>query len=324
MSVVAQNLSVQRNTLLPTVLLLASCFCFGTIPYFAKTLTDAGIAPYAIAFYRYGLSAVILLPLLWAARKMLSTLLWGILSGIVIGLGWIGYVAALKSVPVSTVGVIYMTYPVFTILIGWLWFRDMPTRRAIIGSILVVIAAVLAGSPAAIETGQLPALIISLTAPISFGFGINVLIHKMTPLKPLTRVASFTFGSSLGLLPLLLVSEPAAVLPGSLSDWKLVAGLALGTALIPQLVYSTFAPRIGAARSAMAGSVELPTMFLISWFILGEVIGPVQWLACVMVTIAIVMTPARATRNLSTQMAIPEKRGKNQLPPRLSDIWFDD
>ena len=217
-----------------------------------------------------------------------------------------------------------MTYPVFTIVIGWLWFRDKPTHRAMLGSILVIIAAILAGSPAAIAAHQLPALIISLSAPITFGFGINVLIHKMTPLTPLARVASFTTGSSLGLLPLLLISEPAVVIPHNPSDWKLVIGLALGTALIPQLIYSTFAPRVGAARSAMAGSVELPTMFIISWFVLGEVIGPVQWLACMLVTIAIVMTPARSTRNLATQMAVPEKTGKNQVPKRLSEIWFDD
>lgn len=324
MSVAVQSLPIERNTLIPTLLLIASCFCFGTIPYFAKTLTDAGIAPYAIAFFRYGLSAVILLPVLWTARALLKTILWGIFSGITIGLGWIGYVAALKTVPVSTAGVVYMTYPVFTIFIGWLWFRDVPTKRAIIGSLLVVIAAVLASSPAAIETQQLPALLISLSAPITFGFGINVLIHKMTPLTPLCRVASFTLGSSLGLLPLLLASEPAVVIPQDPANWILVMGLALGTALFPQLIYSTFAPKVGAARSAMAGSVELPTMFMISWFVLGEVIGPVQWFACLLITVAIIMTPARSTRNLSTQMAVPEKTGENQIPKRLSEIWFED
>ena len=305
MSQIASDLPSQ-NTLLPTVLLVLACVCFGTIPYFAKTLIDAGMAPYAVAFYRYGLSAVILSPLLFMSRSQPRVVLWGMLSGVTVGLGWIGYVAAIKTAPVSTVGVMYMTYPVFTLAIGWLWFRDIPTRRAVIASLLVLLAAVLAGSPASIEPHQLPALLISLAAPISFGFGINVLIHKLTPLKPLTRVATFTTGSSLGLLPLLLSSEISAVLPQTSFDWLLVSGLALGTALIPQLVYSICAPLIGAARSSMAGSVELPTMFLISWFVLGEIIGPVQWAACLLVTVAILITPARATRNLSTQLVMPK------------------
>jgi drug/metabolite transporter (DMT)-like permease len=107
---------------------------------------------------------------------------------------------------------------------------------------------------------------------------------------------------------LLLLSNPEAVLPQSVEDWQLVAGLALGTALIPQLLYTAFAHRIGAARSAVAGSIELPTMFFIGWFALGEVIGVAQWLACALVTIAILLTPARATRNLTTQMVLPRKK----------------
>ena len=125
MSEVASHLPIERSTLLPTVMLVLSCCCFGTIPYFAKTLTDAGMAPYAVAFYRYGLSALILMPLLRVPAAQIRTVLWGIGSGFSIGLGWIGYVAALKSVPVSTIGVMYMTYPVFTLAIGWLlsWLR---------------------------------------------------------------------------------------------------------------------------------------------------------------------------------------------------------
>jgi hypothetical protein len=48
-----------RGTLLPTCLVVLACFCFGTIPYFAKSLTDSGMASYAVAFYRYGLSALV-------------------------------------------------------------------------------------------------------------------------------------------------------------------------------------------------------------------------------------------------------------------------
>jgi drug/metabolite transporter (DMT)-like permease len=304
-----QSIPLERNTLLPTCLVVLACFCFGTIPYFAKSLSDAGMAPYAVAFYRYGLSAIVLLPiLLRLPAAQLRTVLWGILSGVSVGLGWVGFVSALETVPVTTVGVLYMTYPVFTILIGWLWFRDTPSRRAICGALMVIMAALLASSPAAVEPHHLPALLISLTAPISFGLGINILIHKLTPIKALARVASFSVGASLGLLPLLILSAPGTVLPQHPDDWWLIAGLALGTALLPQWIYCVFAPEIGAARSAVAGSVELPTMFLVGWFLLGENIGIAQWLACLMVTLAILLTPARATRNLSTTLAMPRKQ----------------
>ena len=305
----SHSLTREPGVLLPTCVVLLSCFCFGTIPYFAKTLIDSGMASYAVAFYRYGLSALILFPiLLRLPAAQLKTIIWGVASGVAVGLGWIGYVSALKTVPVSTVGVLYMTYPVFTILIGWLWFQDKPSKRALCATGIVIAAAVIASSPAAVEPRHLPAMLISLTAPISFGLGINILIHKLTPINALARVASFTLGASVSLLPLLILSEPRAVLPQDIAGWQLIAGLALGTALLPQLLYTIFAPMIGAARSAVAGSIELPTMFFVGWFALGEIVGPAQWLACLLITLAILLTPARATRNLTTQMVLPAKK----------------
>jgi len=297
-----------RGTLLPTCLVVLACFCFGTIPYFAKSLTDSGMASHAVAFYRYGLSALVLFPLLLrlpvGQRK---TALWGILSGVSVGLGWIGFVSALKSVPVSTVGVLYMTYPVFTLLIGWIWFHDVPAKKGITGALMVIVAALVASSPAAVEPRHLPAILISLSAPITFGFAINVLIHKLTSIRPIARVAAFSVGASISLMPLLILSEPDTVLPQNASDWQLIGGLALCTALLPQLLYVTFAPRIGAVRSAVAGSVELPTMFFIGWYTLGEVIGLAQWLACLLITLAILMTPARATPGIATGI-VPQRK----------------
>ncbi len=307
------SLAADRGSLLPTCLVLLACVCFGTIPYFAKSLTDAGIASYAVAFYRYGLSALVLLPLLLRVSvAQLRTVAWGLVSGVSVGLGWIGFVAALETVPVSSLGVLYMTYPVFTLLIGWIWFRDLPSKRAVSGALMVVMAALLASSPAAIEPHHLPAMLLSLSAPISFGFGINVLVHKLTPIPGIARVATFSVGAATSLLPLLLLSAPDEVLPRTEAQWWAVAGLAFGTALLPQLLYTTFAPMIGAARSAVAGSIELPTMFLVGLLFMNETIGPAQWIACGLVTLAIVMTPARATRNLSTQMVMPRKPGQDE------------
>lgn len=312
----------EYGSLLPTGLVLMSCFCFGTIPYFAKILIDSGMASYSIAFYRYGLSAVMLMPLLWVPREQLKTLAWGLLSGVSVGLGWIGFVYALRTVPVSTVGVLYMTYPVFTLLIGWIWFRDVPSKSAMTAALIVIMAALLASSPAAIDPRHLPAMLVSLSAPISFGFGINVLIHRLMPLKPIKRVAAFSTGASVSLIPLMMLAAPGSVTPQTAEGWWLVAGLALGTALLPQLLYVSFAPMIGAARSAMAGSVELPTMFIVSWFMLGETIGLAQWASCLLITLAILMTPASARRNMSTQMVMPSAKQKEVASKRLSDTWF--
>ncbi len=82
----------------------------------------------------------------------------GLFAGLVMGLGWIGYVRAVAVAPISVVGVLYMTYPVFTVAITWVLFRDRPTRRAVLAALMIVAASVLASSPAAVSPAHLPVL----------------------------------------------------------------------------------------------------------------------------------------------------------------------
>ena len=107
MTGITNSALARQNTLLPTTLVLLSCFCFGTIPYFARSLTGAGMAAHAVGFYRYGISALVLFPLLLRLpRSKWKTILWGLACGAFVGLGWVGYVNGLKTVPVSTIGVL--------------------------------------------------------------------------------------------------------------------------------------------------------------------------------------------------------------------------
>lgn len=276
--------------------------CFGLVPYFGRSLTEQGMAPFAVAFYRYVLAAIVLLPILLRQVKAWREVLWGLVTGVAMGLGWIGYVTALETLPVSTVGVLYMTYPVFTVIIAWLLFGDRPTRRALIASGLIVLAAVIAGNPSAVPVGQLPALLFSLAAPLGFGFGICVLVHRLSRIPPLARIASVSLGSFVGLVPLMLMSNADQILPKTTDGWILIAGIAIVSALVPQLIYSVCSPIIGTSRTAVIGSVELPTMFAVSVFAFGEQVTPPQAIACVLVVSAIILTRSRATRNVTTNI----------------------
>ena len=210
---------------------LFASICFGFVPYFSRGLTDQGLAPYAVAFYRYILAAVVLLPELLKYRSNWREIVWGMVAGGVMGLGWVGYVTALETVPASTVGVLYMTYPVFTIVISWTLFGDRPTRRSIVAAGLIVAAAIIAGSPASVPSDQIPTLLVSLAAPFGFGFGICVLVHRLSRIAPLARIASVSLGSVIGLVPLILTSEINEILPKGGSDWFLIVGIGLITAL---------------------------------------------------------------------------------------------
>ncbi|MCC0036710.1 MAG: DMT family transporter [Hoeflea sp.] len=294
---------------LATLGVIAASVGFGLVPYFARSLTAEGMAPHAVAFFRYAIAASVLLPFVWQARANWKALLWGLCAGVAMGVGWIGYVRAVEIAPVSTVGVLYMTYPVFTLLIAWLVFGDRPGRRAVFAALMIIAAAALASSPAAISADHLSALVLSLAAPLGFGFGINVLVHKLVVLKPLARISCVSLGSVLGLLPLMAATPAAALFPVSASGWWLVAGIAFGSALIPQLLYTVAAPVIGTARTAIAGSFELPTMFLVGWFAFGEPVGITQWIACAIVISAIALTPGKSIRSVAANIAVEGEGG---------------
>jgi drug/metabolite transporter (DMT)-like permease len=276
-----------------TIMIALAAFGFGLVPYFAKSLVDAGLPEPMVAFSRYMIAAVVLAPFLKLGREGRTTTAWGVLAGAAMALGWIGYVDALKTVPVAVIGVLYMTYPVFTLGIAWIWFKDRPGRRSLLAATLIVIAAAVSMSPAAVAANAVPVMLISLIAPLCFGFAINILTNKLIHVPPLSRLACVSVGATLGLTPLIATLDIKPLLVIAAGHWWLIGGIAIVTALVPQLLYSVHAPRIGAARTAMAGSVELPTMFLIGWFCFGEDIGLSHLLAAGMVLTAIVITPVR-------------------------------
>jgi drug/metabolite transporter (DMT)-like permease len=177
---------------------------FGLIPLFARGLTEAGIAPAAVSMFRYLVPLIVFLPFLRVRGRLGRATAWGSFSGFVVGLGWVGYVMALTLMPVPVAGVLYMTYPLLILVIGWALFADRPHPRSALGGLLILVAARTVAWHAiraeASATFGLGAVLLALAAPLGFGLGVNVLTHKLVALPPISRIASFSLGSVVGLL----------------------------------------------------------------------------------------------------------------------------
>lgn len=273
-----------------TLMVMLCAIGFGLVPVFARGLTEAGMAASAIAFYRYALTALVTLPFLALSPEKRWPTVLGIGAGFFMGLGWIAYVEAVKVAPVSTVGVVYMTYPLFTLIFAWTLLGQRPAPRSILAGALIVGGAGLALSPEALGEAPVQALILAFASPITFALGITVLIGWLHRLKPLERMATVPLGACIGLIPVVATEGTAQVIP-AVGDWYLIAGIAVATALVPILIYVVAAPKIGAARTAMAGSFELPTMFAVGWFAFGEPVGLLQFLAGALVIGSIFLVP---------------------------------
>jgi drug/metabolite transporter (DMT)-like permease len=272
--------------------IVAASVCFGLVPLFARELQAAGMADAAIAFSRYAFSTLVLLPFLPRARAKRGPAAIMVGTGVLMSLGWLGYLDALRTLPVASAGVIYMSYPLFALLLGWLLAgAAVGWRGWLAGAMILGGAALLAEGGALAGAGPL-ALLKALTAPLTFGLGIVILSSFMNGLTAPERMVCATLGAVLGMTPLLIATPVAGFLPASGAGWLMVAGLALATALIPQMLYVSAAPRVGPGRAAAAGSVELPTMLAIGALAFGEVLGPREIAAAALVLAAILTAPA--------------------------------
>ena len=274
-----------------TLVIAFSAMCFGLVPLFVRELQGLGAGPATIALYRYGFSALFLLPFLPLARSKRGGALLLIGAGFVFSLSLIGYLEALGTAPVAAAGVVYMTYPVFSALFAFVLLRQTLTWRSFAAAGLVILAAALLLDPASLSPQVFEALVWAIPAPVAFGFLVVVLSGPAGQLNTLERTACGLFGSILGLLPLALQEGQGALLPASAGEWGLVLLMGLLTALIPQLLFTVACQRVGPVRTAAAGCVELPTMFVVGWVVFGESLGIREIGSAFLVLSAILMAP---------------------------------
>jgi drug/metabolite transporter (DMT)-like permease len=275
------------------------------VPLFGRLLAEAGLASPTIAFLRFAFSLLVMLPFLPRRRAKLkpAALLAG--AGVAMGLAWTAYLDSLQTVSVAAAGIVYMTYPLFAVLLARLLLGQRLGRRALLASGLVLAAALAALSPGSLPAGQLPALLSALPAPIAFALVIVVLTGLTHGLTTLEKMAAGMAGATLGLLPLALLRGDLLDLPADPEVWLLVAGMIGATALLPQLLYTFAAPRVGPSRSAMAGSLELPTMFLVGALAFGERLGAGEMAAAVLICLSVAVAPVVVAPAIVAQPKIP-------------------
>ena len=248
----------------------------------------------AVAFFRFALTAVVLVRFVNLSAPKRRATAWGLLSGVVMGGGWIVYVQTIDTADVAIAGVVQMTYPLFALIAGWLLFNVGPTTRSLLSACLVVIAAFVGlGVGSGVADGLSPLLFI---APATFGFSVSVLTERLGSLDPFERLASVAVGASTAMAPLLITLPLDEVLPTSLGSLGWVLAIGAISALIPMTIYAAAAPTIGSARSAAAGASELPTMFLIGAVCFGESVRLGHLAAAAIIVAAIALT--RSARSM--------------------------
>ena len=271
------------------LMVMLAAIGFGSGPVFALDLTQSGVPPEIISFYRFFLLALLMLPFVSFRPNKIGATVMGMLAGAAMSLGWIGFVIILKKTTMVTAGVLYLSTPIFAVLFAIILLSQVPGVRASMAALMAVAAIAIVMRPERWAGLDFEFALLGLTAPFGFGFALCILVGWLKDLNPLNRLGAVSLGACLGALPLILLRQSPMELVPSINTIPAILGLGVGAAFAPAFVYVVAAPRLGAVRSALALTPELPTMIFFGWWLFSETPVEHEIAATVLVVLASLM-----------------------------------
>src|SRR5262249_34681891 len=131
--------TADRSTAIGVALVLSSAVAWSTAGFFARMVP---IDIWVVVFWRGVFGAISIAILAMIERRRFgfdwqrAFTLGGIGLILISATGKIAFLYALQNTTVANVTVIYATLPFITGALAWLWFREQPQRRTLIGSLV--------------------------------------------------------------------------------------------------------------------------------------------------------------------------------------------
>lgn len=268
------------NADLGLVLVAIGAIGFGCRPLFARLGFADGIPPALAGLLTLAPTALLCMPstIGFLSRKAVSAdgwvgALFALLAGVFVAIGSLAYMHALELLTVAATTVIYFSYPLFVVLLGWLISGTRPTGTTLAAALLILAGCAAMVVPGAGTGAALVPVLIAFVAPLSYAVLLLLLAHRLVVLPLLARVGLITLGATLVLVPATGVAGFAAVSDLSRTGWIALAGLVVVCGFVPQLTTTIGVPRAGADRAAIAGGLELVTALAVGSLALGEVMA---------------------------------------------------
>lgn len=223
-------------------MILAATTGFGLIPVFAQLMMQAGFSADGITLYRIGIPLLILVwwfrPHGLDAMEILRTMLLGMFSGV----GMVLFMRALAGSSATAVILLYYCYPFFSILLGKLLFGQPMTRDSLSCALLILVAVSLTLSHESLNPEELPLILGSLLAPISFALMIQYYARPIKTMAPQQRMETCATGTLMVILPLILLMGSPNLLPARPADYVWIPIIGVVSAALPQYLFVKGAP----------------------------------------------------------------------------------
>ena len=253
----------------PLELTMLGAIWGGSFLFMRVAAADFGPLPLVEA--RLSLGALILLPLLWAARARFSLALWLRIAGIaainsVIPFALFAWAA--ERAPAGIGAISNAMTVMFTALIAFLFYGEQIGPRRLIGLVAGFVGVAILASGRTAGASVWPAAMAGTTAALLYGIGINLVRRYLTGYPSGAVAAANLVSGSVLLAPLAIYEWPRhAIAAGSWVSAVLLGVLCTGIAFV---FYYRLIGRVGAARASTV-TYLIPLFGVIwAWLILGE------------------------------------------------------
>lgn len=290
------------------LLVIAGSMLFACTGVMSKAAFDGGIEPLQLAAFRSYGAALLLLPFLilsvrhLSRRDLVPVALFAVV-GIVLAQAF--YYEAISRMDIAVTLVIVYTGPLLVAAYQRLFHAERLPLLAYIAMCLAVagVAVAVIGGAGGIGAISLIGVAFALLTALSFAGQAILGARQPLTLPPLARTGAGMTVAALIWLPLVPIwqlpfdslGDPTQLdgrLELSIAVWiPVVFAIVLGSVVPYACIISGFS-RLGAGAGSMAGMTEPIVAPLLAWFVLGQILSPLQALG-IAVTIACVAVVER-------------------------------
>lgn len=277
-----------RSTSLGIFAILLGGVAIGSAAIFMRL---SPVAPPAAAFWRMAISVPIFLGLLAIVPALRPTTAAFDSKSLKLAF-WVGFWFAIDlffwhwSVAYTTVAnatLLANLASVFTVVAGFLLFRETFSRKFLAGLALAFAGAiVLIGQNAAFNPDYLLGDFLGIVTALALTGYMITAAKARANLGAMYLMAASAFVTAALLLPPALLAE-GAFMPESLAGWLPLIGLGIVTQVIGQGLIVYGLAHISAAHGAIGLLVQPIVAAILAWIIFGEALGPVHLAGGIMI-----------------------------------------
>lgn len=260
------------NRIIGILLIAVSAASFGTLAIIGRFAYADGLDVTTLLFLRFSFAAVLMFTWMLIRKEPLPrgrTLLQ--LAGMG-GLGYVGqsfcYMSAIQYASTGLVALLLYLYPVIVTVLTVVFQKKKLTGRTILALVLATIGAALTANP---EGGQLPGILLAVSAAVIYsvyilvGTGVMKKVSSIQSSAVIFAAAALVFGG--------MTLLRGAHWPATQAGWLAVTGIALLATMLPVATFLAGLKIIGATDASLISTLEPVVTVILAALILSE---PVQ------------------------------------------------